>query len=156
RESDFENQAAYSALRLTNPERITLVEIGKRLGRKALKDLACVARPDTILAGYRRLFAQEFDGSRHPQYPGRLSVGKELEQVAVRMAKENPGWGYDRIVGALANLPIAALQTMDDVMSLRSPSEISHVGDDAFFGPLTASCRARNLWSDFIFCSAAD
>jgi putative transposase len=37
-------------LRLSDPERSTLAEIGKRLGRKALKDVACVAKPDTILA----------------------------------------------------------------------------------------------------------
>jgi hypothetical protein len=34
-------------LRLTYPERSTLAEIGKRIGRKALKDVACVAKPDT-------------------------------------------------------------------------------------------------------------
>ena len=37
-------------LRLTDPERSTLAEIGKRLGRKALKEVARVAKPDTILA----------------------------------------------------------------------------------------------------------
>ena len=35
-------------LRLSNPERSTLAEIGKRLGRKALARVACVAKPDTI------------------------------------------------------------------------------------------------------------
>jgi putative transposase len=47
-------------LRLSNPERITLAEIGKRLGRKALDEVACVAKPDTILAWYRKLIAQKF------------------------------------------------------------------------------------------------
>jgi hypothetical protein len=51
-----------SRLRLSDPERSTLAEIGKRLGRKALKDVACVAKPDTILAWYRRLVAKKFDG----------------------------------------------------------------------------------------------
>ena len=45
-------------LRLSNPERSTLAEIGKRLGRKALAQVACVAKPDTILAWYRRLIAK--------------------------------------------------------------------------------------------------
>ena len=49
--------------RLSDPERSTLAEIAKRLGHKALKDVACVAKPDTILAWYRRLVAQKFDGS---------------------------------------------------------------------------------------------
>ena len=42
----------------------------KRLGRKALKDIAGVAKPDTILAWYRRLVAQKFDGSRQRQLSG--------------------------------------------------------------------------------------
>jgi putative transposase len=91
-------------LRLFNPERATLSEIGKRPGRRALAEIACVAKPDTILPWYRKLVAQKFDGSKHRQYPGRPPVSSELEALVVRMAKENSGWGYDRIVGALANL----------------------------------------------------
>jgi len=65
-----------SRLRLSNPERSTLAEIGKRLGRKALREVACVAKPDTILAWYRRLVAQKFDGSKHRQYPALRSHQK--------------------------------------------------------------------------------
>ena len=60
-----------SRWRLSNPERETLAEIGKRLGRKALARVACVAKPDTILAWYQKLVAQEFDGSKHRSYLGR-------------------------------------------------------------------------------------
>jgi putative transposase len=91
-------------LRLSDPERATLAEIGKRLGRKALREVACVAKPETILAWYRRLIARKFDGSQHRQYRGRPRIPPELEALVVRMARENSGWGYDRIVGALANL----------------------------------------------------
>src|ERR1035438_1138640 len=52
-------------LRLTDPQRCTLAEIGKRLGRKALEQVACVAKPETILGWYRRLIGQKFDGSRY-------------------------------------------------------------------------------------------
>src|ERR1700724_3666764 len=93
-----------SRLRLSDPERSTLAEIGKRLGRKRLKHVACTAQPDTILGWYRRLIARKFDGSKHRQYPGRPRIQPELEALVVRMARENSGWGYDRIVGALANL----------------------------------------------------
>jgi hypothetical protein len=93
-----------SRLRLSDPERATLAEIGKLLGRKALREVASVAKPDTILAWYRRLIARKFDGSQHRQYPGRPRTLPELEALVVRMARENSGWGYDRIVGALANL----------------------------------------------------
>ena len=93
-----------SRLRLSDPERSTLAEIGKRVGRKDLQTVASVALPDTILAWYRRLIAQKFDGSKRRSYPGRPAITSEIEALIVRMARENPGWGYDRIVGALANL----------------------------------------------------
>ena len=91
-------------LRLSNHERSTLAEIGKRLGRKSLAEVACVAKPETILAWYRRLIARKFDGSKHRSCPGRPRIGPELEALILRMAQENKGWGYDRIAGALANL----------------------------------------------------
>jgi transposase InsO family protein len=91
-------------LRLSDPERTTLAEIGKRLGRKALAQVACVAKPDTILAWHRRLIAQKFDGSKRRSYPGRPRIDPKLEALIIRMAQENSSWGYDRIGGALANL----------------------------------------------------
>ena len=91
-------------MRLSDPERSTLAEIGKRLGRAALQQVACVAKPDTILAWYRRLIARKFDGSKLRTSPGRRRIAPELEALIVRFARENSGWGYDRIVGALANL----------------------------------------------------
>ncbi len=93
-----------SRLRLSDPERATVAEIGKRLGRIALREVACIAKPDTILGWYRRLVAKKFDGSKYRQYPGRPTVPAEVEALVVRMARENTGWGYDGIVGALANL----------------------------------------------------
>ena len=91
-------------LRLSDPERSTLAEIGKRLGRRGLEQVAGVAQPDTILAWYRRLIARKFDGSKRRSYPGRPPIDGKTEALIVRMARENSGWGYDRIVGALANL----------------------------------------------------
>jgi len=67
-----------SRLRLSDAERSTLAEIAKRLGRKALKEIARVAKPDTLLAWYRLLVAQKFDGSRHRAYPGRPRVSSEV------------------------------------------------------------------------------
>src|SRR5580700_10134118 len=91
-------------VRLSDPERSTLAEIGKRLGRTALQQVACVAKPDTILAWYRRLIAHKFDGSKRRAAPGRPPIAPEVEALIVRFARENSGWGYDRMVGALANL----------------------------------------------------
>src|ERR1700737_2074590 len=91
-------------LRLSDAERAKLGEIGHRLGRKSLGEVATTALPDTILAWYRRLIARKFDGSRARRTPGRPRIDREVEELIVRMAEENRSWGYDRIVGALANL----------------------------------------------------
>src|SRR4051794_26197793 len=63
---------------LTDPQRATLAQIGKRLGREALHQVAGVARPDTILGWYRKLIAQKFDGSKYRRYPGRPAIGREI------------------------------------------------------------------------------
>jgi putative transposase len=89
--------------KLSDAERAKLGEIGRRLGRKALGDVATAALPDTILGWYRRLVARKFDGSKH-RSPGRPRVDRAIEELIVLMAEENRSWGYDRIVGALANL----------------------------------------------------
>src|SRR3981189_1475057 len=63
-------------LKLSDAERATLGEIGHRLGRKVIGEVANVARPDTILAWYRKLVARKFDGSKARQVRADLgSVG---------------------------------------------------------------------------------
>ena len=89
---------------LTDTEKATLAEIAHRLGRMALEDVANAAKPDTIVGWYRKLVARKFDGSKSRRYPGRPKIDCETEQLVHRMARENSGWGYDRIVGAMANL----------------------------------------------------
>ena len=104
-------------LQLSNAERATLGEIGHRLGRKALAEVASVARPDTILAWHRKLIARKFDGSKVRRSPGRPRISRAVEELIVRMARENHDWGYDRIAGALANLGYAVCdQTVGNVL----------------------------------------
>ena len=86
-------------LKLSDAERGALGEIGHRLGRKVLADVATVARPDTILGWYRKLVARKFDGSEARRGPGRPRIKREVEQLIIRMASENRNWGYDRIAG---------------------------------------------------------
>ena len=86
-------------LLLSEEEKATLAEIAHRLGGKALEEVAGAAQPDTILGWYRKLIAKKFDGSRFRQRVGRPRIAEEIERLVVRMANENPGWGYDRIVG---------------------------------------------------------
>ena len=57
-------QQLQGRLRLTDPQRQTLAEIGHRLGRKAPGDVANIVRPQTILDWYRQLVAKKFYGSK--------------------------------------------------------------------------------------------
>jgi|SRR5215469_9622867 len=91
-------------LLLSDGEKVTLAEIAHRLGRKALEEVASTAQPETILGWYRRLVANKFNGSRFRKRVGRPRIAEEIERLVVRIAKENSTWGYDRIIGALANL----------------------------------------------------
>ena len=91
-------------LRLSDGERRTLAGIGKQLGKQALKEVASIVRPDTILGWLRKLVARKFDGSKNRTYPGRPQIDDEIEQLILRFARENRSWGYDRIAGAMANL----------------------------------------------------
>src|SRR5262245_38298019 len=91
-------------LRLSDGERKALAEIGQKLGKQALAEVATIVKPDTILGWHRTLVTQKFDGSKPRKALGRPKIDQELEALVIRMAQENRSWGYDRIVGALANL----------------------------------------------------
>jgi putative transposase len=105
-------------VRLSDGERTTLAEIGQRLGKQALQDVAQIVKPDTILGWHRTLVAQKCDGSQQRKAPGRPTIDPELEALVVRLARENRSWGYDRIVGALANLGYAISdQTVGNILT---------------------------------------
>ena len=90
---------------LSDDQRRRLAVKGNILGRKALQEIATIVTPDTILRWHRQLVAAKWDySSRREKKPGRPPVSEEVRDLVVRMARENPSWGYDRIQGALANL----------------------------------------------------
>jgi hypothetical protein len=80
-------------VRLSDGERRTLAEIGQKLGRQALAEVATIVKPDTILAWQRKLVAKKFDGSQQRQSPGRPTIDQALEALIVRIARENRSWG---------------------------------------------------------------
>ena len=104
-------------VQLSDGERKRLAEIGKKLGKQALAEVASIVKPDTILAWHRKLMAQKCDGSPQRKASGRPRIDPEVEALIVRMAQENRSWGYDRIVGALANLGLTVSnQTVGNIL----------------------------------------
>src|SRR5262245_3473776 len=104
-------------VRLTDDERKTLAEIGQKLGQQALQAVATIVKPQTMPGWHRKLVAQKFYGSQQRKPPGRPKIDQDLEALVVRMAQENRSWGYDRIVGALANLGYTlSAQTVGNIL----------------------------------------
>ncbi len=116
-----ENEILHSKLkgrlRLTDAERIRLAELGHQLGRKALEGVAAIVKPETILRWFRELIAKKFDGSGARPKAGRPRTAQEIEELIVKLSKDNASWGYSRIVGALSNLGIKRCeQTVAEIL----------------------------------------
>src|SRR3954452_9742666 len=72
-------------LRLSDGERKTLAEIGKRLGKKVLAEVATIVSPETILAWHRKLIAQKFDAPLNRQASWRPRIDQALETLVVSL-----------------------------------------------------------------------
>jgi transposase InsO family protein len=90
-------------LRFTDQQRRRLAVKAKAVGRKGLFELEPLVAPNTLLRWHRQLIARKYDGSKRRR-PGRPKTAVEIEKLIVRMARENPRWGYTGIRGALYNL----------------------------------------------------
>ena len=63
------------------------------MGRKALSEVGSLVKPDTILRWYRKLIAKKYDGSKR-RGQGRRRTAEEIASLVVRIASENPRFGY--------------------------------------------------------------
>lgn len=91
-------------VQLTDNDRKGLAELGQKLGKKALAEMATVAHSDAILAWHHALADQKVKTSEPHKAVGRPRIDKEKEHVVVHLARENRSWGYDRIQGAVQHL----------------------------------------------------
>jgi transposase len=104
-------------VQLSDAERRELAEIGAKLGKPALAEIATVAQADTILAWHRKFATQTVDTSTPPKSVGRPRVAPEIEEWVIRMTRENRSWGYDRIQGSLKHLGYAISdQTVGNIL----------------------------------------
>ena len=126
-------------LHLSDTERRRLAKLAHPLSRKQLKDTVTIATPDTLMRWYNRLIANKFDGSKKRNSPGRPRVDEESEQLVMRMAEDNPTWGYRRIQGALANVGHHI-----DKITVRNILRRHHID------PAPKRCQAGMRWSQFL------
>jgi hypothetical protein len=85
-------------LRFEDGERRRLAELGHQLGRRVLAQVATLVTPDTILRWHRDLVARKWTYRSGRGRPAGLQA--HLRALVIRMATENPTWGYTRIQGA--------------------------------------------------------
>jgi hypothetical protein len=97
--------------------------------------------PATLLAWHRRLAARKYDTSRRRK-PGRPPAIRSIARLVVRLAKENPLWGYRRIHGELTKLGVTI-----------APSTVYEILRGAGFGP--APRRVGPTWRQFLHAQAA-
>jgi putative transposase len=89
-------------LQLTDEDRRRLAVRAYCLGRQQLRQIATIVTPDTLLRWHRQLIALKWTYAKPAS--SRRGVLAEIRRLVVRMAEENPTWGYTRIVGALQNV----------------------------------------------------
>ena len=82
-------------VRLSDAERRRLAILGARLGRPILTEVATLVTADRILRWHRDLSAWTWTVPK--RRPGRPRLHAEIRALLVRMATENPSWGYTRI-----------------------------------------------------------
>jgi putative transposase len=108
-----------------------------RARRENLSNLDPIVTPATLLRWHRELVAKKwtFPERRHP---GRPRTKADIEQLIVRMATENPSWGYTQIQGALINLNVQL-----------GRDTIRRILQDHLIEPATSRGR-RIAWSTFL------
>jgi hypothetical protein len=95
-------QLGQQRLQFTDADRRRLAVWGHRLGRQVLRQVATIVTPDTILRGHLQLIVRKWTYAN--KRSGRHGVLAEIRRLVVRIAEENPTWGYTRIQGALKNI----------------------------------------------------
>jgi putative transposase len=127
-----------SSPRLTRADRALLAALSRSLPRAAWA--ALVFKPETLLGWHRQLVARRWTYSH--RMPGRPPIERSLRELILRLARENPHWGYKRIVGELKGLCISV-----------SATSVRKVLLEAGLQP--APQRMRSSWRAFLRAQAA-
>ena len=140
-------------LRLTDEDRCRLARRGRRLGRQVLRQVATIATPDTILRWHRQLIARKWTYARGRS--SRRDVLVEIRRLVVRMAEENPTWGYTRIRGALKNVGHrVGRSTIARI--LRAQGIPSRAGAPDIVAHVSARALGCDRWGRFLYDGGLD
>ncbi|MFD5779100.1 helix-turn-helix domain-containing protein [Streptomyces sp. NPDC126933] len=137
----LERQLGNGGVRFTPSDRAFLAALLHRLPVEALRRVRLVVRPDTVLRRHRDLVARRHAATSRPKRPGRPRTVRSIRALVLRLARENPSWGYRRIHGELLGLGIkVAASTVWEILK--------ETGIDP------APERASSTWTDFLLSQA--
>lgn len=102
----LERQLGKERTRFAPGDRAFLAALLHRLPRGVLRQVRLLVRPDTVLRWHRDLLARRHAACSRPKRPGRLRTVRSVRILALRLARENPTWGYRRVHGELLVLGI--------------------------------------------------
>jgi putative transposase len=118
-------------------DRALLAALLRRLPREVLRELRLLVRPDTVLRWHRDLIARRDATASRPRRPGRPRTLLSIRILVLRLAKENPKWGYRRLHGELLVLGVNV-----------APSTVWEILREAGVDP--APERSSSTWADFL------
>jgi putative transposase len=133
----LERQLGKQKVRFDQADRVLLAALLHRLPRDVLRRVRLLVHPDTVLRWHRDLLARRHAAASRPKRPGRPRTVRSIRALVLRLARENPGWGYRRIHGELLVLGVkVAASTVWEILT------------EAGIDP--APARASSSWADFL------
>lgn len=136
----LERQLGNDRPRFDPSHRAFLAALLHRLPRDVLRRLRLLVRPDTVLRWHRDLIARRvsaYEARSRPKRPGRPRTVHSIRALVLRLARENPGWGYRRLHGELLVLGVKV-----------AASTVWGILQEAGIDP--APERAGSTWADFL------
>jgi putative transposase len=133
----LERQFGNNRVQFTPGDRAFLAALLHRLPPNALRRVRLVVHPDTVLRWHRNLIARRHAAASRPKRPGRPRTVCSIRLLVLRLAHENPGWGYRRIHGELVVLQIKV-----------AASTVWEILREAGIDPVPG--RASSTWADFL------
>ena len=127
-------------VRYAPADRVWFAALARLLPRRCWTEIFPVT-PATLLAWHRKLAANKYDTSSRRR-PGRPPIDLGIARLAVRLAKENPLWGYRRVHGELTKLGVTV-----------APSTVWEILHAAGIDP--APRRSGPTWRQFLHAQAA-
>ncbi|WP_331763159.1 integrase core domain-containing protein (plasmid) [Streptomyces sp. NBC_01590] len=135
--SVLEHQLGKEKVRFSPSDRAFLAALLHRLPRDVLRRLRLLVRPDTVLRWHRDLVARRHAAESKPKRPGHPRTVRSIRALVLRLARENPTWGYRRLHGELLVLGVRV-----------APSTVWEIRREAGIDP--SPQRSSSTWADFL------